>query len=177
MRLGSCLLLGLSVFAFAAGGAGASSRWSAFALPPPVFRPSPEWLTLTTGPTDPSHLAPQAWAITARSDVGALVPFDLANGLRRLSRGGIVIQATTSGRGEPAGVHTRARWPLRLSSFRVDRTWEGQPARNVQQRLRWAAVAGWWLDVRVYFATQEPGARLLREAQAELERLLLPGSR
>lgn len=60
---------------------------------------------------------------------------------------------------------------------RVDRGWEGQPARNVQQRLRWAWVRGWWLDVRVYFGTQQPGRKLLRAAQAELDRLRLPGSR
>ncbi len=69
----------------------------------------------------------------------------------------------------------RSAWPLPLSTFRVDRSWEGQPASNVQQRLRWAAVHGWHLDVRVYFATQHPGKRLLRTAQQELDRLLLPG--
>jgi hypothetical protein len=52
--------------------------------------------------------------------------------------------------------------------------WEGQPTLNVQQRLRWASVRGWRLDVRVYFATQHPSGRLLRTAQAELNRLLLP---
>src|SRR6266487_806724 len=30
----------------------------------------------------------------------------------------------------------RSAWPLPLSTFRVDRSWEGQPASNVQQRLR-----------------------------------------
>ena len=54
---------------------------------------------------------------------------------------------------------------------------EGQPALNVEQRLRWASVGGWQLDVRVYFATQHPGEGLLRAAQAELDRLFLPGSR
>jgi hypothetical protein len=61
-----------------------------------------------------------------------------------------------------------------LAGFRLDRMWEGQPAPNIQQRLRWATVAGWHLDVRVYFATQHPGKALLASAQAELNRLLLP---
>ena len=58
--------------------------------------------------------------------------------------------------------------------FRVDHRWETQPARNIQQRLRWAAVNGWRLDVRVYFATQHPSKGLLGVAQAELNRMRLP---
>lgn len=173
-----CLVLGLCVFAVAAlGGAAASPRSGSSVLPPPAFRPAPEWWTLTTGPTNATGLEPQVWAITARSNVAALVPFDLFNGLRRLNRDAVLIWASTSARGGPTRVFTRATWPLRLSAFRVDRTWEGQPAPNVQQRLRWASVGGWRLDVRVYFATQHPSKRLIGAAQAELDRLLLPGSR
>ena len=89
----------------------------------------------------------------------------------------MLIWATTAGRGGPTATFTRASWPLKLPTFRVDQMWEGQPAPNVQQRLRWASFRGWQLDVRVYFATQHPTKRLLRAAQAELDRLLLPGSR
>jgi hypothetical protein len=144
-------------------------------LPPPSFRPSVDWWTLTTGPTDARfQMAPQVWAITARSNTAALVPFDLFNGLKHLSTQGIVIWASNEGRGGITPTFTRARLPLRLASFRTDRMWEGQPAANVQQRLRWASVQGWQLDVRVYFATQHPGKALLASAQAELNRLLLP---
>ena len=65
-------------------------------------------------------------------------------------------------------------WPPRLSSLRVHRGGEGQPAPNVQQRLRFGSVRGWDLDVRVYFGTQHPGRRLLGLAGAELRRLRLP---
>ena len=68
-------------------------------------------------------------------------------------------------------------WPLRLSTFRVDRGWEGQPAPNVQQRLEFGTVRGLKLDARVYFATQHPDRALLRKAQRELDRLRLPSSR
>jgi hypothetical protein len=78
------------------------------------------------------------------------------------------------GGGGATRVFTTSRWPLRLSSFRVDHGWEGQPAANVQQRLRWVVVHGWHLDVRVYFGTQHPSKRLLAKAQAELDRLRLP---
>lgn len=148
------------------GGAAATSHSRSSALPPLSFRPSPAWWTVTTGaPSSRVDLAPQVWAITThRSDAGALVPFDLFNGLRRLSRNAILVWALTAGRGGTNGTFTRGTWPLRLSSFRVDQIWEGQPTLNVQQRLRWASVRGWRLDVRVYFATQHPSRRLLREA-------------
>ena len=82
--------------------------------------------------------------------------------------------ATTIGRHRPSFHFARARFPLRLSSFRVDHGWENQPAANIQQRLRAVTVGGWDLDVRVYFATQHPDRKLLAEAQAELDRLRLP---
>ena len=167
----SVVIVGVSVPA--EPGAASSGRL----LPPPWFVGSSDWLTVTTGPTDPGSLAPQVWAITADQDVGALVPFDLFGGLRRLSPDGILIWASTGGRGGPDATFARGRLPLRLSAFRVDRMWEGQPSQRVQQRLRWVSVAGWHLDVRVYFGTQHPGRALLQVAQQEIDRLRLPGAR
>lgn len=133
------------------GGAAASPRASGGGrLPLPSLRPSSDWLAVTTGSANMPDLAPSVWAITARSNLAALAPFDL-NSLRHLSRGAVFVWATTAGRGAPNVTFRRSAWPLRLSSFRVDRSWENQPASNVQQRLRWAAVRGWHLDVRVYF--------------------------
>jgi hypothetical protein len=156
------------------GGASASSRFGGSSLPPPSFRPSEAWLSVTTGSSNIPNLEASVWAITARSNLAALAPYDL-NSLRHLSRGAILVWASTAGRGGPNATFGRSGWPLRLSTFRVDRSWENQPAANVQQRLRWAAVRGWQLDVRVYFATQHPSKQLLRAAQEELGRLLLPG--
>jgi hypothetical protein len=82
--------------------------------------------------------------------------------------------ATTIGPHRPSFHFARARFPLRLSSFRVDHGWENQPAANIQQRLGAVTAGGWDLDVRVYFATQHPDRKLLAEAQAELDRLRLP---
>ncbi len=110
-------------------------------------------------------------AVTTR-DVAAAHPFEVFTSLTRLSKNGILIWATTIGRNRPT--FTPMQWPPRLSSFRVDHGWEGQPAANVQQRLRWGVVDGWDMDVRVYFATQHPGKKLLREAQAQLDGLTLP---
>jgi hypothetical protein len=111
-------------------------------------------------------------AVTAR-DASALQPFAPFVGFKHLRPDGIIVWATTMGHGGPT-TFPRAGWPLRLSRFRLDRGWEGQPAPNIQQRLRWVRVRGWDLDVRVYFATQRPGKRLVEKAQAELDRLLLP---
>jgi hypothetical protein len=105
--------------------------------------------------------------------LAALAPFDVFNGLRRLSRHAVLIWAVINGRGGPTG-STRTRWPLRLSTFRVDRIWEGQPVPSVQQRLRFVSVRGWRLTVYVYFATQHPRKRQLKATQRELDRLVLP---
>jgi hypothetical protein len=157
------------------GAASASSLSTGGArLPPPTFRPSPAWLSVTTGSSNIPTLEPSVWALTARSNPAVLAPFDFPENLRHLSRSGILVSATTAGRGGPNGTFGRSVWPLTLSTFRVDHGWEGQPASNVQQRLRWAAVSGWHMDVRVYFATQHPSRRLLRAAQQEFDRLLLP---
>jgi hypothetical protein len=68
------------------------------------------------------------------------------------------------------------KWPPVLSTLRVDHSWEGQPAPNIQQRLIFGSAGGWDLSVRVYFATQHPDRKLLADAQAELNRLVLPAN-
>jgi len=157
------------------GGATASlSESGARRLPPPSFRPSPFWFSVTTGSSNVPSLESSVWAITARSNPAALAPFDFPANLTHLSRGAVFVWAATAGRGGPNHTFKRSTWPLRLRSFRVDHAWEGQPAANVQQRLNWVAVAGWRLDVRVYFATQHPSKQLLRTGQRELDRLRLP---
>jgi len=175
MRARAILLLGVVALAlFASQAAPAQLKAQSAMQPPPSFRPSPDWWTVTTGPTDPSRQTPEVWAIrTVGSNVGALVPFDLFNGLKHLSPRGIVVWATTIQRGHQPGL-PGGRLPMRLPSFHVDHGWEMQPAPNVEQRLRWVFVGGWSLDVRVYFATQHPSRTLLAQAQTELNRLLLP---
>jgi len=175
-RVGFVLGISGLVVLVALGGATRSPAASRSAsLPPPSLRPSPAWLSVTTGSSNVSRLAPSVWAITARSNLAALAPFNNFDNLRHLSRSAVYLWATTSGRGRPDATFKRAEWPLRLSDFRIDRAWEGQPATNVQPRLRWVAVHGWHLDVRVYYATQHPSKQQLRAAQQELNRLLLPG--
>ena len=145
------------------------------ALPPPSFRPAVGWWILSTGPTTDGQVAPEVWAASDRgTDQQAL--FNLFVGLKRLTSSGIVIWASDMGKGGPTRVFTKTSWPLRLGSFRLDQSWEGRPAANVQQRLRWATVSGWHLDVRVYFGAQHPTKATLAKAQAELNRLTLPAA-
>ena len=186
MHLARVVRVGLSLLVLTAlGGTAASSTPALPLLPPPSFQPArDQWLTVTTGPTrhkftaNPPRaigIAPQVWAITVRhSDLSALQPYSLGTGLLRLRRNAVLIEATTSGRGSSTAAYTPARWPLRLRSFQVNHRWETQPAPNIQERLRWAAVDGWRLDVRVYFATQHPSKGLLSLVQAELNRMRLP---
>ena len=81
-------------------------------LPPPSLRADPDWLTVTTGPTEPWGVEPSVWAITATQGTSALVPFDLFNGLRSLSGGGAVIWASTVGRGGATATFRPATLPF-----------------------------------------------------------------
>jgi hypothetical protein len=103
MKNPTALLVALAWVLFGSSQA-AAVRSQAEILPPPSFRPAPGWLTVTTGSTNRSRLAPQVWAITERSNVAALTPFDVFNGLRNLSPRGILLWASTSGRGIPTAV-------------------------------------------------------------------------
>jgi len=148
--------------------------------PSPRLRPAAGWTTigsllvsLSPRRTEAAASRSSVVAVTA-GDATRLQPFALFDSLRRLGPRGIVVLATTIGRHRTRFHFPHARFPLHLSRFRLDRGWEGQPAGNVQQRLRAVAVGGWDLDVRVYFATQHPDRKLLREAQAELDRLRPP---
>ncbi len=150
----------------------AGAAASPLTLPAPRVRPASGWVVVKPSKGKQPYLyASMVVAVTA-PDVAAVRPFAPFTSFTRLSPRGIIVWATTIGRNRPT--FTRMRWPPLLSSFRVDHGWEGQPAPNLQQRLKWGAVGGWDMDVRVYFATQHPDRKLLRAAQAELDRLTLP---
>jgi hypothetical protein len=154
-------------------GAAAAQRPST--LPPPGIERNPAWLTVTTGPTTASqHLPPQLFAISASANADALIPFGVFDGLKKLNANAALIWATTISKTGHPFAFKHAAWPPRLSDFRLDHGWEGQPLARIQQRLLWIAVGGWNLDVRVYFGTQHPAKRLLAAVQAELHRLRLP---
>lgn len=144
-------------------------------LPPPGVQGNAAWLTVTTGPTDPSRESPQVFAITPlRTNLSALVPFGVNGGLKVLEANAALIWATTEGKEGHPYTFKRAAWPPRLAAFRLDHSWETQPLPRIQQRLLDVTVGGWNIDVRVYFGSQHPSKPLLASVQAELNRLTLP---
>ena len=169
-RVNLAVLVGLVVVVSAA-----AAKQPPSALPPPGIRSNPAWFTVTTGPTNASQqLQPQVFAITARSSPGALMPFDVFNGLKKLDATAALVWASTLRRGGYTNAFKAAAWPPRLADFRLDHGWEGQPLLRIQQRLLGITTGGWSLDVRVYFGTQNPSKPLLAAVQAELNRLTLP---
>jgi hypothetical protein len=179
MTVRVALALCLCAFAFALGGWTAASRSASVAPPAPTFRPATGWVVRApTRSEQPNTFASMRVAVTA-GDASVLRPFAPFVGFKRLRARGIIIWTTTIGgvASSPFAPFSRARWPLRLSGFRLDRGWEGQPAPNIQQRLRAVSVRGWNIEVRIYFASQNPNKKLLNEAQAELDRLTPPRTR
>jgi hypothetical protein len=91
-RVGFVLGISGLVVLVALGGATRSPAASRSAsLPPPSLRPSPAWLSVTTGSSNVSRLAPSVWAITARSNLAALAPFNNFDNLRHLSRSAVYL--------------------------------------------------------------------------------------
>jgi hypothetical protein len=154
-------LLAASLGIATTGGSASESRLAS-------FRPAYGWLVERAGADNPSLVV----AVTAR-DTSVVHPVALFGSLKKLSRNGILVWADTDGRGR-AGFPTAMAWPPQLARFRVDHSWELQPAANIQQRVWVRSVHGWDLDIRVFFATQHPSAALRTKAQAELSRLRLP---
>jgi hypothetical protein len=148
-------------------GSAATTTW---ASKPPLasFRPSSGWVVASGGAGNPGLVV----AVTA-PDVAAIRPVALFGSFKKLSRDGILVWAGTEGRGL-TGFPSRVAWPPRLARFRIDHSWEGQPAPNIEQRTWVGVVYGWDLDVRVFFATQHPSVALRARAQAELSHLRPP---
>lgn len=163
---GLCLVLVVTLTAGAA-----SARSSTVSTRPPNFKPASGWVIVRAGRRQPWMSSSEVIAVTSR-DVEAAQPFGALTSLKKLSSRGILVWASTIGRNRPTFIPMQ--WPPRLSSFRLDHAWEGQPAANVQQRLKWGVINGWDMDVRVYFATQHPDKKLLEQAQAQLDRITLP---
>ena len=144
------------------------------ALPPPGVRPSTAWVSSSSGPTDPSRALPQLFVVArAPARPRPHLPLSIFGGLRALAPTAALIWASTASRGHYDHFRYDA-WPPRLSHFRRDHFWKGQPEARIQQRLLWFTSDGWSIDVRVYFGTQHPSRALIASVQTELNRLTLP---
>jgi hypothetical protein len=172
MRL--CWLSGASAAALSLVLAATVGASGARILPAPGVRANEAWISETSGPTDPSKAVPQLFIVTRTpARPRPHLPVAIFGGLDQLAPNGALVWASTASRGHYD--HFRYdTWPPRLSHFRIDHAWEGQPQARIQQRLLWLTADGWSLDVRVYFGTQHPPQALLAAVQAELDRLSLP---
>lgn len=149
----------------------ATAAPSAREMTPPHFQHTAGWVVVSRSRTEPWISSSMVIAVTA-PDVAAVRPFAAFTSLKRLSPRGILVWAGTIGRNRPT--FAPMQWPPQLSSFRLDRAWEGQPAPRVQQRLKWGVTNGWDMEVRVYFGTQHPDKQLIQKAQAQIDRIVLP---
>jgi len=134
--------------------------------PAPTLSAAPGWHLTTAvdggiasaeASTVLSRDAPGAWPEETLKALPASGILIIAFGYRELER-----------RGNESPQHDL---PYRLSQFRHDEGWEGQPAPNVPQYVLWTTVHRHLLDVRVFFGTQDPSAGQLARAQAELDTL------
>ncbi len=168
------LLLSVCLLAGAVPLVAAATRQAPSSPPPSAFRPAADWVTVKHSRSEPDVSPFMVWAITT-PDAPALEPIQIFTSLTHLHPDGIAIWAATIFP-HNSGTHSfpTTTLPLHLSQFRTEDSWEMQPKGNIQQRLRWVVIDGWTLDIRVFFATQHPGRRLLRTAQTELNRLVLP---
>ena len=171
MTFRPALAFGACALALAVAGGTAAKRSASPAPAAPTLRLASGWVVIKRGPAEPDVPASMVVAVTVH-DIAAARPLALFTSLKHLSAHGILIWAEALGRERPG--FRPLTWPPLLSTFRVDHGWEGQPAPNIQQRLAFGSVQGWDLDVRVFFGTQHPDAKLRQEAQVELRRLFLP---
>lgn len=157
--------------------AGSGSTRSTY--PGPTFTPAAGWTTLETGPVPANpDQAPVAWATNVPLAAGAN-PFGIPYPqIEALPPDGIVVLAVLPApEVDPApegAPYVDRELPLQLSDAEVRPLWEGQPSPSVPAYVLWSRVNDQWLDVRVYFGTQDPSRALLDEAQRELDRLVIP---
>jgi hypothetical protein len=91
--------------------------------------------------------------------------------LRDMPARGIVIFASRYLGAGSRHVPAPRSMPYKLSIFRHDQGWEGQPAANVPQYVLFTSLHRHLLDVRVFFGTQHPSRHEVTRAQAELDTL------
>jgi hypothetical protein len=150
------------------------------------FQPAPGWNVVRSDPSLADQPgAPQAWAATVPFADGDQQP-GLENGypggspeqtIRTLPAEGIVITAALP-------LETRnplpdnRNFPSRTLPLPLEGPptsgWEGQPRDDLSISGVSAAVDGWWVSVIVVFGTKDPSDAMIREANDEVARLILP---
>ncbi len=171
---GSGLGFGLGSSVTLTGGAGTNGVGTG-------FLPARGWNVVQSGAVSPSDAA-TAVAANVRlrpDDEPGDMPFAT---LESLPRGGVLILATFTSRGDPgddARFSDAIRMPLEASSASLSSSTSdpfGLPPRVAQYRLR-AAVDGYNVDIRIYYGATPPSARMVAAAQRQLNRLVVASER
>jgi hypothetical protein len=134
-------------------------------LPHPTLFAADGWMTRTA--TTGGIAIAEASTVPQRDPIGTFPDATL----RSLPADGIVIYASGYQERTSATSFRPVPMPYRLSEFRHDQGWEGQPAANVPQYVLFTSRHRHVLDVRVFFGTQSPTGGQLAQAQAELDTL------
>ena len=160
------------------------------AAAPPTFENAAGWHVLSTSTVNADRsAAPQTWASTqpfavedlavnARQGVLWTSGLPLST-VATLPKDGIVIVATatiTGGRVVPVGSNAPSV-PVNLDLARaeVQLDWEGQSNPDAAQYVMWSGTQNPWIEVRVFFGTQEPSEAALSSAQSMLDSMIIPG--
>lgn len=147
--------------------------------PAPEFLESQGWNTTSTGSVSTNTTdIPTAWAATVpflEEESQAGVP---RNTLSALPENGVVIVASLPDPDTfpvpPDNPNYQGKPPFRLSAAQLMTTWEGQPRPDIPQLLILGTAKDQFVDLRIYFGTQNPPNSLLRSADQELSRLVIP---
>lgn len=157
---------------------GPSSGRAATATPQaaPGFIPAQGWNTISTGLTKPPQ-APTALA--------ANVPFAAKDGesvwagnfpgttINGLPSNGVVLAVWLYG-GQPLKNYPQRTQPFQLSDAIQGHGFEGVSRQKADYTIL-ARTPGWNVQVEVFFGAGQPSSQQLQLAQAELNRLVLPG--
>lgn len=142
----------------------------------PSFAPPPAWFTDSSGrlPYDTTG-QPGAWASTydfSQPDYMNLYPR-----LEELPVDGIAIEASIVAAEdfphEPNTNFPSRDLPLSLDEADIHAQWEGQPGRIPRYRIL-ATVDGEWVEVDIYFGSQNPSNEMRESAANVLRTLRLP---
>ena len=148
---------------------------------PPRFSEAPGWFTETSGgvAVDSGDVA-TSWASTAPFEPEQSFAGTPSRSLRALSGDDILIVASLPIPEQyPADLSNPnfQMQELDLAAAEYLPEWEGQPRPEVPLFRMLAVIEQQYVDVRVFFATQDPPPAQLARAQAQLDRLQIPERR
>jgi hypothetical protein len=156
---------------------------------PPTFGRASDWNVASTGPVPAdSEALTETWAANVPFGEADLRESALAGQMVWPERtmkslppeGAIMVASIDDPEDAPASPtpdFPARDLPLQLSDAQVQNEWEGQVAPNVPFYWLTGAVKDQYVEVRIFFGSQDPSPSTLQAAQDELDRLAVPDLR